>query len=288
MSLITELPLEILIRIFRHLPRASLYHVGLTCRSFYRVYKQPSLWTCVDWRPLGSRVTDDVLTWLSCTTQGQLRQLWLKDCPEVTSTAYRLLLEGSPRLTYFSVKGRHHFGLPALFEGTRTTWPCLHLEVVNATGMGDQSLNGLVQQFPNLQHLDLIHCHNIRSFQVLASLIHLESLDLSHNGVKSEELNIIIQRCSNIKVLVLDLCYRLEDSVIETIAAHLPQLRHLSVNYCVNITNVSVLQLDRCPGLEFLALRSCHDVTEDVLEYIASATALKQAHTPLGKWRFWA
>ncbi|KAJ1649679.1 F-box protein of unknown function [Dispira simplex] len=287
MALIIELPLEILLCIFRYLPGASLYHAGRTCWSFYRVYKQPSLWTCVDWRSLGSRVTDDVLAWLSRTSQGQLRQFRLKDCTEVSSTGYRLILRGSPRLMYFSVEGRHHFGLPALFEGTLTSWPCLHLDVLNATDMNEQSLEGLVQRFPNLRHLNLAHCKNVLPFQILASLVHLESLDLSHNVVKPEDLDIVIRHCPNIKVLILDHCYQLEDSMIDTIAAYLPRLRHLSVSFCPDITSVSVLQLDRCPELEFLALRNCRHVTEDVLEYIASATALKQAYTPLGKWRFW-
>jgi hypothetical protein len=134
----------------------------------------------------------------------------------------------------------------------------MSLQLPIGSWLTDESIKIFASIFPNLQLLDLSHCHNISEqgiFQVLkrcSNIRHLnltycrrvklggmnfevpklEVLNLSDSSVDDESLNVISKSCRGLLQLVLNGCCHVTEKGVNHVLQNCTQLRELNLGHC--------------------------------------------------------
>lgn len=161
----------------------------------------------------------------------------------------------------------------------------------------DQELQFIAPLCSNLEKLDLTLCHEITAEGLKAVIKHclnlqslkldwsqiaiehlipllakgcpkLNSLHLSHMGKKKisdEQLQQLVQGCSNLKTLYID-GNEITDQGIKAIAQYCPNLSVLILNEATNLTDEGIKALAQgCPHLTAFGLHHCRNLTREGL-----------------------
>lgn len=121
----------------------------------------------------------------------------------------------------------------------------LHLTNVfldGCTNITDASLQALAKSAGSkLTQLSVQHCFALSNAAGLLSIAthctELSSLDLSYNSHSAAELSSSLSHCKQLRWLSLNGC-DIDDSVLETIAYHMPLLEFLSI--CIDECEINI------------------------------------------------
>ncbi|RID43379.1 hypothetical protein BRARA_I00243 [Brassica rapa] len=135
----------------------------------------------------------------------------------------------------------------------------------------DSLLNYIADSSSNLRSLKLVKCSPLTSeglTEAIVKLPLLEELDVSYCSLSVESLKVVGQSLPNLKTLKLNRIYRrfacrpyVSDDDALAIAETMPRLSHLQL-FANKLTSTGLNAiLDNCPNLEHLDLRMCLNVT---------------------------
>ena len=165
---------------------------------------------------------------------------------------------------------------------------CHAINLAWCNGVNDSFIEEFIKITPNLQNLNLSHCHiGDKSIKLIGNLTTLYTLDISH-CVKISDKS--VKYLTNLTNLNLTGCYKVTDSSVETIGKYSKNLKTLSLAMCRGISDRSVKVLGELTTLSSLDisdsrvtdesvktltrisslnLSKCYDVTDDSIREIA-------------------
>lgn len=128
----------------------DLLVVERVCRSLCNVVRSdPLLWRniCID-QPLSDKITDDALLQLTGRAQGSLQGLSLVQCPRITDSGLKRVLENNPRLTELCVPGCVRLSVDCILLNLKAfksagTLGIKHLRISGLNGVTDQHFEEL-------------------------------------------------------------------------------------------------------------------------------------------------
>jgi F-box and leucine-rich repeat protein GRR1 len=106
-----------------------------------------------------------------------------------------------------------------------------------------------------------------------------DALDVSAflKGVTDGGLQVIAQKCSNLKCFNLNGCLNISDRGIHHVARHCRELQRLHLKGCFRVTDHSIVALaHHCPTLLELDLRGCFLTQEAVRALITACSSMEK------------
>ena len=103
----------------------------------------------------------------------------------------------------------------------------------------------------------------------LEPLTRVEIPKSSRHHITDSWLHNIVQKCPNLRQLVLEGCYEVTDKGLEFVAKSCQQLQSLDVFSCQITDNGLNFVSERCTQLKSLILSCSYDVTDKGLEFVA-------------------
>lgn len=121
---------------------------------------------------------------------------------------------------------------------TKNDWNLYNLDISNCSLIEDATLISVVTKFSRLRLLNLNNCISLLSFKAIFQHLHcvqLEQLYLDGLQISDNDLNTILMKC--------------------------PQLKVLSLSECFNLTNQSVFKLIDFKNLKSIYLERCYQIS---------------------------
>ncbi|CAI9093275.1 OLC1v1028740C1 [Oldenlandia corymbosa var. corymbosa] len=122
----------------------DLLNVGMVCKSLYNTVKtDPLLWRDIhiEEQPLNERITDEALVELTSRAHGNLHCLSLVECPRITDSGIRRVLQSNPRLNKLCVPGCTRLSIEGLvtslkdFASENGSQPIRYLRIGGLSGV---------------------------------------------------------------------------------------------------------------------------------------------------------
>jgi F-box/leucine-rich repeat protein 2/20 len=238
-------------------------------------------------------VDDSVLFCLTSGSHGNVLELNLTECTNLSDRGVIMALHSFPRLQSLVLHGCcglsnavmhevsqrcHHMrqlSLAYLFRVTsdaveRVVQSCTDIQSLDLTMhhcITDNTIWVIARHLPHLQNLVLAYCGNItdRGVSHLAQFCRgLRSLDLSYcRHLTDTSLLVLAGRCAQLSSLQLACCRQVTDAGITVLASACTGLVSLNLSYCVHLTDSGVSGIAlHCPELSIVSLFDCKHVTD--------------------------
>lgn len=130
--------------------------------------------------------------------------------------------------------------------------------------------------FSNLKTLDITGYKNILTEEGFGYMvIHLKQLlevylTSCWKCASAINVQVIINRCPNLKVFVADHCGYIDDNILEELGRRCKSINHLDISYCFNVTDKGVSAIAKCCcDLDVLHISSNYGITEKSIKSIA-------------------
>lgn len=200
----------------------------------------------------------------------------------------RELINGIPNLESLNLSGCYNLTDAALDGAFNKDVPCLKaLNLSLCKEISDNSIGRIATHCKNLEVLDLGGCAKITNTGLLLiswGLRHIRKLNLRScrlisdigighlAGIDDEAC----QASSNLEEIILQDCQKLTDESLRHIADGLARVQRINLSFCVSVTDTGLKSLSRLSSLEGLNLRSCDNVSDIGIGFLAEdAQALK-------------
>eukprot|EP01117_Protostelium_nocturnum_P015992 TRINITY_DN6248_c0_g1_i1.p1 TRINITY_DN6248_c0_g1~~TRINITY_DN6248_c0_g1_i1.p1 ORF type:complete len:751 (+),score=167.64 TRINITY_DN6248_c0_g1_i1:1516-3768(+) len=134
-----------------------------------------------------------------------------------------------------------------------------------------------LKNMPNLVSLDVSWLKLTDSVMesVLDTCKELSSLDISSSSDLSTEMLIRCAQLSQLKVLNLSWCRRVDDAVLTKISEGCPELRVIDISLCNSITDVGFSSLSNCAYLKGILASKCRNLSDlGIMEVVKKCTDL--------------
>ncbi|XP_052872894.1 S-phase kinase-associated protein 2 [Anopheles cruzii] len=270
----TRISDEMLLHIFKWLPKKTLLRCAEVCRRFNRVSKDDALWVRID---LSGRTLrcDSLVTILNhrlnivrmaqteilCPTQtpvfpfgkAKLQYLDLSMCT-IDKGVLRALLQSCYALRKLSLEN-----IPLDDAICMEIAKNQHMESLNltmCTGLSAEGLSAIAAYLTQLQNFNV--AWTSISSEAILRLVTLISPTLMRinlagcrNTLIDESLATLVRRCPNLVELDVSDCAQLTSKAIDYLCK-LPKLEYLSLSRCYNINTTSYLNLVHLESLLFL------------------------------------
>ena len=103
----------------------------------------------------------------------------------------------------------------------------------------------------------------------LEQLTRVEIPKSSRHHITDSWLHNIVQKCPNLRQLVLELCTNVTDKGLEFVGKGCPQLQSLNLWACRKVTDKGLEFVGKgCPQLQSLRVSGCDKVTDKGLEFV--------------------
>ncbi|KAJ8705043.1 hypothetical protein PYW08_012363 [Mythimna loreyi] len=260
---------EMILSVFRWLPKRTLAHCMMVCKRWHRVACDETLWQRLD---LGNKT-------LSKDAIGRI----LARKPVIVRLASSEIGEWHP---------------PTLPEASRIHYLDLSMSTVDVS-----TLNNLLQSCPSLKKLSLESVQlEDSSCELIGKCSNLETLNLTMAlGVTAEGLKSVLEGCNSLlslniswcslseaalEVLVTTAPQRLQrlniggarimtDDIIERLVCRCPRLLELDISDCGRLTARCAVALSSLQRLEHLALSRCYLLPAHALTKLGSMPGLQ-------------
>ncbi|KAJ7394505.1 hypothetical protein OS493_000319 [Desmophyllum pertusum] len=225
------LPDDIWLEIFTFLPQKDLLRTALVCRTWNRLSRDSSLWSCLDLEPFAKSLTDHVISRLINTMFAPLGKHLSLNKNLVTTTILQGLFERCCRLESLSLNDcRFHSAGPWYELRLDQVETLTFLDLRNSSGFAS-GVEDILRQAYNLKYLGLHCCISPRLL-----------------------VRIFITK-HNLRIVDCTQCDWLTDDSIQTIAENSPFLESICVAKCRNVQGRTLpTLLEICPRLKTLIL----------------------------------
>jgi sugar lactone lactonase YvrE len=126
------------------------------------------------------------------------------------------------------------------------------LDLSYQTMLMDEDVASLAKRLPDIADLRLVSVYS----------------------VGADSMQALLQNCTKLQVLYLDLCYDIDDDALGPIA-QMYTLKQLSLRDCSRITDLGIATIASLHQLEYLDLTRCYGVTEASFETLSSLSNLR-------------
>lgn len=299
---LNDLPEDLLIFIFSHLPSRDLCRASGVCSKWQKLCWDPLLWSTISISNYQdsdiNKVLRTILTKLAMDTQGyclNVLTIKLNGCELLADKGLGFIARFCIDLEGLDVsgcccitsKGLHEVltNCRAVTQLNVTGCTCVNslsapVAVANGLGLGQ---NGTSLK---LRHLDLSDCVafddlGLRVVSLSCGL--LESLYLRRcNRVTDVGIKHVAQHCSRLKELSISDCFKVRDFSLKEIAKHCASLKYLSAAKCP-VTDTGIKLIGKhCIKLKYVNIRGCEAVTDVGITHIVQ-NCLKLRSLDAGK-----
>ncbi|XP_072947024.1 S-phase kinase-associated protein 2-like [Epargyreus clarus] len=263
---------EMMLSVFRWLPKRTLAHCMLVCKRWYRVACDETLWQRLDLgnktlskdalgriiakKPVIIRLAgSEIGNWTPSTDPGpsRIQYLDLSMCT-VEPDTLNSLLRCCPSLRKLSLENVGVDDCSCELIGKCTQLETLNLAMVR--GLTTDGIVSILEGCTGLNSLNLAWCHlSESSLQVLVELLPQKLQRLNISGAKAltdDLLGQLAERCPRLLELDASDCSRLCDAVQ---ALHpLRRLEHLALSRCYLVPPHALTKLGALAALQFLEL----------------------------------
>jgi len=197
----------------------------------------------------------------------------------------RELVNGIPNLESLNLSGCYNLSDAALDTAFNRDLPSLkHLNLSLCKDVTDNSLGRIATHCKNLYTLELGGCTKITNTGLLLiswGLKKIKSLNLrscwqvSDHGI-GHLTGINSQPSTGAKTLEhlsLQDCQKLTDESLKHISEGLTNIQRINLSFCVSVTDTGLKSLSRLPSLRELNLRSCDNVSDIGVGFLAESTS---------------
>ncbi|XP_053622768.1 S-phase kinase-associated protein 2-like isoform X2 [Plodia interpunctella] len=239
-----SLSAEMMLSIFRWLPKVTLAQVMLVCKRWYRIACDETLWQRLD---LGNKTL----------TKNALGRILARN-PTIVRLANSEIGEWRP-------------------AGASAAARVQYLDL-SVSAVGVRTLDHLLARCPALKKLSLesVNIATTTCF-LIGKCKNLETLNLTMaQGITAEGLTAILEGCQNLVSLNISWC-ELSAAALQSLVASLPpRLQRLNAAGARGLTDDMVGQLvARCPRLLELDLSDCSQLKEEALLRIQTLSRLE-------------
>uniref|UniRef100_A0A182W5J7 F-box domain-containing protein n=1 Tax=Anopheles minimus TaxID=112268 RepID=A0A182W5J7_9DIPT len=277
---ITNMPYEMIFKIFSYLDLKSLRNVEKVSATFHDVVRDSRLYREVNMRPYWMEMNSQLLEWLNerCADIRKLDLSWFLMRHGRSLTHLRLNSVGFRQATDFVMSlcpnvtelclQNMHIGDDVHLEAKLTK--LIKLDLAGAT-ISSTTLMNLLQLNPSLQHLNISCCKyerfpiadtigrynrelvSLNLFKTralsaddlvpLANCTKLQELNLGYANyevVQEGELSRLVEACPDLRKLVLAGFRGVQNNDLLTIAQHCPALEYLDLMGCITVSGESV------------------------------------------------
>jgi len=266
---------EVVLHIFKWLPKTSLARCALVCKRWRRLVKDDSLWKRVDLglrniqpgvigqvlsrgsivlRLSRSTVAAPIFPTASTFSASQISKLQYLDLSMATIDVPCLeqLLSTCRHLKKLALEHVTLSEEACKQIGKNTNLEVLHMALCQ--GVSDEGVNRLFGRLTKLRELNLSWTDvSGRGLSNLAGLLpaSLERLNLAGYRSSLQDIHVeeLVGRCSNIRELDVSDATQITVAALNFIADNLLRLESLSTSRCYAITPTSYLILINCPSL---------------------------------------
>ncbi|XP_037294373.1 S-phase kinase-associated protein 2 isoform X2 [Manduca sexta] len=262
---------EMMLSIFRWLPKRTLAHCMTVCKRWYRVACDETLWQRLDLgnktlskdalgrilarKPIIVRLASTEIGEWRPTTPAEPSRIQFLDLSMATLDPVTLdhLLERCPGLKKLSLESVQ------LQDSTcRLIGKCTNLETLNlamAQGVTAEGLAELLKGCVNLQSLNISWCNlDEDCLEVLVTMLpqRLQRLNVSGARIMDDEtLRRLCSRCARVVELDASDCPRLSGGAAAALA-RLARLEHLALSRCYLMSVHALSQLSGAASLQYL------------------------------------
>ncbi|XP_068627169.1 S-phase kinase-associated protein 2-like [Battus philenor] len=262
---------EMILSVFRWLPKRTLAHCMLVCKRWYRVACDETLWQRLD---LGNKVlsknalgrilarkpiiirlaSTEIAEWHATTpvTPSRVQYLDLSMCT-VDNQTLCCLLERCPGLKKLSLESVQMTDSICKLIGR-----CSNMETLNLTMSRDITAEGLAEILKGcvgLQALNISWCSlDERALQVLVGALPQKLQRLNVGGARTmtdEMVQKLVARCPRLLELDLSDCSHLGAAAVLAVLA-LSHLEHLALSRCYLLPPHVLTKLSSMPSLQYL------------------------------------
>ncbi|XP_022114119.2 S-phase kinase-associated protein 2 [Pieris rapae] len=261
---------EVILSVFKWLPKRTLAHCMMVCKRWYRVACDETLWQRLDLgnktlsknsigrilsrKPVILRLSSsEIGTWKPETVSpSRLQYLDLSMC-SIDCGTLECLLEHCPALRKLSVENlnlsRRALGLIG---------KCNYMETLNlamSQGIDEDGLRDILKGCPNLQSLNISWCNLAeRTLQELVETLPQKLLRLNISGARKmtdEMVSALVTRCPRLLELDLSDCSSLGKDAL-TALLPLSRLEHLALSRCYLLPPHALTKLSSMSSLQYL------------------------------------
>ena len=231
---------------------------------------------------------------------GSILSLNLSECSKsIPSRISNALGDHCTALRWLSLRGVESLQGISLVRIAQRNPQLRWLNVSGCFNVNPTTLSQVAEALPGLTHLMAHHCQlGIPSFQTIAgsfkalkmlrlnnnlsttyattqlvsNMAELEFLDLSHTGLRDDNMMRLLASAPKIRTLILSHCDFLEGDLF----GFLPKLVHLEaldISHCVNLGSYTINALGSIPSLQKLDISWCTSVEEEDLESLVGILA---------------
>jgi len=253
--LTNDLPWDVRVHIFAYLAVEDLCRCAQTCRGWYDVVQDPTLWSAVNFSDLQAQTTDDVIGRLVAKYRPVVTNINLQGCNRVGQQACFALSECS-NLQDVNLAGCTLVTDAAMKELVQNCRSLLYLNAA-CTKITDLSLLYLATYALPMECLSLAFCEELTDAGAISlssgvGCRSLRHLDLSGcRRFSSEGFVHIVKACaSGVETLLLDNVPFLHDVVLLAIAETCRDtIEKLSLDNCIHVTDKGLKALAGCSEL---------------------------------------
>ncbi|CAH2064713.1 unnamed protein product, partial [Iphiclides podalirius] len=260
---------EMILSVFRWLPKRTLAHCMLVCKRWYQVACDETLWQRLD---LGNKV-------LSRDALGRI----LARKPVIVRLASTEIAEWRPstppaptRIQYLdlSMCTVDHQTLDHLLERC----PSLKKLSLESVELRDATCK-LIGGCSNLETLNLAMCRGITAeglAEILKGCVSLQALNISWCNLNEAALNLLVTALpQKLQRLNVGGARIMTDEMVQQLASRCPRLLELDLSDCSRLGAASVAAALKLTRLEHLALSRCYLLPPHVLTKLGSMPSLQ-------------
>ncbi|KAM7425907.1 hypothetical protein ABFA07_022724 [Porites harrisoni] len=224
-----SLPDDVWLEVFCFLSQKDLLRAALVCRTWKRLSRDSSLWSCLDLQPYARSLREDIILRLLNTLFAPLgRQLNLSK-NLVTTEILKTIFETCHRLQSLSLNNsRFHSIGPWLERRVDQVETLVFLDLRNASGFA-AGIEDMLQKAYNLKYLGLHCCISPRLFRSIFSRKHqLRILDCTQcDWVTDDSIHIVAENCPFMESLTVAKCRNIQGKSLSSLLSNCPKLKTL-------------------------------------------------------------
>ncbi|RHZ78001.1 hypothetical protein Glove_168g310 [Diversispora epigaea] len=212
-----------------------------------------------------------------------LRSLKITHYSKLSDKKILYILRSYPNITNLNFEQSGGFTDASLIVIARL---CPNLESLNICG--NQGITGhpiykIAQSCQKLRHLDIGFCGNITDdfvYKIVKANCKLELLCIGglkrHKPISDRTIIAIASSCPNLHHLSLMGCHNITDNSVNKLLQHIHNLEYLELDQCRLITDLSIRSVaNSCPNLEHLDIGACDASETSICNIVRSCKKLK-------------
>ncbi|CAG9764742.1 unnamed protein product [Ceutorhynchus assimilis] len=260
---------EVILQIFRWLPKNSLIEVGLCCRRFYGLSQDESLWTRMD---VSNRILEDGKLGIILSKQVIVLRL------ARTHIMHKAILPGCKaynpdfrsRLLYLDLS-MSNISIETLIL---LFYKCRRLKKLSLENvpLNDEVLIALSAS-KDIEVINFSMCRGIQENglkHLLTNCRQIRELNIAWTYLSSHSIKYVCENApSTMDRINFSGCRKLmSDQHVASLVTSCPELRELDLSDCTAITGESVRQITALVNLTIVALSRCYMIPYKALKYL--------------------